>query len=70
MAASVADTATDLVVLLMEMKDRGIPLASVDVMIDVSDNAVRKYVAGHAEFVRDEVTGVKWLVVRPKPAGA
>lgn len=65
-----ADTATDLVVVLSHMKDRGIPLASVKVMIDVSDGPDRKYVDAMAEFVRDETTGAKWLVVRPKPAGA
>jgi hypothetical protein len=65
-----ADTATDLVVVLMRMKDMGIPLASVNLMIDVSDGPERKYVDATAEFVRDETTNAKWLVIRPKPAGA
>lgn len=65
-----ADTATDVVMVLSRMKDQGIPLASVNLMIDVSDGPERKYVNAMAEFVRDETTGVKWLVVRPKPAGA
>jgi hypothetical protein len=68
--AATPDTATDLVVLLSGMKDKGIPLASVFVMVDISETSEPKYVAAHTDFVRDETTGAKWLVVRPKPAGA
>jgi len=63
-----ADTATDIVVVLAQMKDNGIPLASVKVMIDVSDGPTLKLVDAKAEFIRDETTGAKWLVIRPKPA--
>jgi hypothetical protein len=67
--ASAPDTATDLVVTLSNLKDRGIPLASVELMIDISNGPEPQYVAATLEFVRDETTGAKWLVVRPKPAG-
>ncbi len=65
-----ADTATDVVLVLSRLKDRGVPLASVKLMIDVSDGPTLKLVDAMAEFVRDETTGAKWLVVRPKPVGA
>lgn len=65
-----ADTATDVLVVLSRLKDRGIPLASVKLMIDVSDGPHLKLVDAMAEFMRDDITGAKWLVVRPKPAGA
>lgn len=64
-----ADTVTDLVRILAAMKDGGVMLASVPIMIDVSDGPNRKYVDAKVEFVRDETTNAKWLVVRPKLAG-
>jgi hypothetical protein len=64
-----ADTVKDLVRVLALMKDHGVMLASVPLMIDVSDGPERKYVNGRAEFIRDDTSGDKWLVVRPKLAG-
>jgi hypothetical protein len=55
-------TATDLVVLLSGLKDRGIPLASVKVMVDIGDGAE---VNGLPEFEQDSKT----IVIRPRPAG-
>lgn len=68
--ASEPDTATDLVVLLSGLKDRGVPLASVHIMVDISTGREPVYVAAETEFVRDPDMGTKWLVVRPKPAGS
>ena len=65
-----ADTVTDLVRVLAEMKDGGVMLASVPLMIDVSDGPEMKLVDAKAEFVRDGETSEKWLVIRPKLAGA
>jgi hypothetical protein len=64
-----ADTLTDLLRVIVGMKDNGVMLASVPLMIDVSDGPERKYINARAEFVRDEATGEKWFVVRPKLAG-
>lgn len=68
--ASQPDTATDLVVLLSSLKDRGVPLAAVHVMVDISESGEPRYVAAETEYIHDLDTGIKWLAVRPKPAGA
>lgn len=65
-----ADTVTDLVRVLAEMKDNGIMLGSVQIMIDASDGPDLKLIDAKVEFIRDGETTNKWLVVRPKLAGA
>lgn len=65
-----ADKVIDLVRVLGEMKDNGVMLASVPIMIDVSDGPELKLVDAKVEFIRDGETTEKWLVVRPKLAGA
>lgn len=64
-----ADTVTDLVRVLGQMKDSGVMLASVPIMLDVSDGGELKLVDAKVEFIRDGETSQKWLVVRPKLAG-
>ena len=68
--ASPPDTVGDLVNLLAGLKDHGVMISSLPVMVDISTGTDRVYVAAEMEYVRDENTGTKWLVVRPKPAGA
>lgn len=65
-----ADTVTDLVRVLAAMKDGGVMLGSVQIMIDASDGPELKLVDAKVEFIRDGETSNKWLVVRPKLAGA
>jgi hypothetical protein len=65
-----ADTVTDLVRVLAQMKDNGVMLGSVQIMIDASDGPELKLVDAKVEFIRDGETSSKWLVVRPKLAGA
>lgn len=64
-----ADTVTDLIVVLAQMKDNGVMLGSVNIMIDASDGPELKLIDAKVEFIRDGETSNKWLVVRPKPAG-
>lgn len=64
-----ADTVQEMIRLLADLKDHGIMLGTIPIMVDVSDGPDRKYVDAHVEFVRDEDTTQKWLVVRPKLAG-
>jgi len=64
-----ADTVQDLVRELGRMKDSGVMLASVPIMLDVSDGPDLKLVDAKVEFIRDGETTQKWLVIRPKLAG-
>lgn len=64
-----ADTVTDLIVVLAQMKDNGVMLGSVNIMIDASDGPELKLIDAKVEFIRDGETSNKWLVARPKPAG-
>jgi len=68
--ASTPSSVADMINMLAGLKDHGVMINGLPLMIDISTDREPVYVAAEAEFVRDENTGDKWLVFRPKPAGA
>ncbi len=65
--AAIPQNVGELMALVAGLKDHGIPLASVDLMVETAPGM---YVAATAEFVRNENTSAKYMVIRPRPAGA
>lgn len=68
--ASAPDTVGELINLLGGLKDHGVMISSLPLMVDISTGPDPVYVPGVVEYVRSESTDHRWLVVRPKPAGA